>query len=574
MEAVVSFVAPTQYCCEPGICGDAAHLSNSTIAAELSPSTWSPLRYATFRALWIAGVVSDFGAWMHQVGEAWLMTSLSPSPLLVALLVSADGLAIFLFSLPAGALADVLDRRRLAILTQVWLLLAALALGILSYAGAMTPWLLIGLSFVMSMGAAVDAPVWQAIVPDLIPREELPQAVALGGVSINIARSIGPALGGLLVAAVGPYAVFLLNAATFLYVIAVLARWRPAKAKADLPPERLLGAVQRGLRYVRNSPELNAAFFRTSVALFAGSCLLALLPVLARRELSLGSTGYGLLYGCMGAGALLSVAFLPTLRAKLSQDATLAAGAIVFALVLLTLALLRNAWLAGGATLIGGVAWLTMLSSLNVAVQTATPSWVRARVLSIYMIVFQAAIALGGLVWGTLADRISLRVAFLAAGAVMVVGTLAGRKWFQLTGRAPDFSPALHWPKPVLVCQPAAEDGPVLVTIDYRVPLENQKKFIRAVHRLEPLRRRGGAYQWDLFRDPSKTDRFLETYVVDSWADHLRQHERLTVEERNAEARLAKLLLAGTSPVVTHLIGVDAKAELQTELQTGSPDQE
>src|SRR5215472_10913350 len=514
-----------------------------TIAAELRPSTWSPLRHATFRALWIAGLVSDFGAWMHQVGESWLMTSLSPSPLLVALLLSADSLAIFLFSLPAGALADVLDRRRLAIVTQVWLLLAALTMAVLSFEDAMTPWLLIGLSFVMSIGAAVDAPVWQAIVPDLIPRDELPQAVALGGVSINIARAAAPAIGGLIVAAIGPYAVFLLNAITFFYVIAVLARWRPSSAKANLPPERLLGAVERGLRYVRNSPELLAVFFRTGVALFASSCLLALLPVLARRELSLGSTGYGLLYGCMGVGALLAVPLLPTLRAKLSEDATLAAGAIVFAFVLVTLALLRNAWLAGGAIFISGVAWLTMLSSLNVGVQTATPSWVRARVLSIYMIVFQAAIALGGLVWGT----------------------LAGRRWFRLSGRAPDFSPSLHWPKPVLVCQPGAEDGPVMVTFDYQVPAENQKKFIRAAKRLEPLRRRSGAYQWDLYRDPSKKDRFVETYVVDSWADHLRQHERLTVEERYAEGRLRKLVLAGTSPVVTHLVGVDAESELKAE---------
>ena len=540
-------------------------VTNSTIAAELRPSTWSPLRHATFRALWIAGLVSDFGAWMHEVGEAWLMTSLSPSPLLVALLTSADSLAIFLFSLPAGALADVLDRRRLAIFTQVWLLVAALTLAVLTYEGAMTPWLLISLSFVMSIGAAVDAPVWQAIVPDLIPRDELPQAVALGGVSINIARAVAPALGGLIIASIGPYAVFLFNAITFFYVIAVLARWRPRSAKANLPPERLLGAVQSGLRYARNSPELLAVFFRTGVALFASSCLLALLPVLARRELSLGSTGYGLLYGCMGAGALLSVALLPTLRAKLSEDSTLAAGSIVFASVLVTLALLHNAWLAGGAILIGGVAWLAMLSSLNVGVQTATPSWVRARVLSIYMIVFQAAIALGGLVWGTLAERRSLRMAFLAAGAAMLVGTLVGRKWFRLSGRAPDFSPSLHWPKPVLVCQPGAEDGPVMVTFDYQVPAENQKRFIRAAKRLEPLRRRSGAYQWDLYRDPSKKDRFVETYIVDSWADHLRQHERLTVEERNAEARVRKLLLAGTSALVTHLVEVDAETELKAE---------
>ncbi len=492
------------------------------------------------------------------------MTSLSPSPLLVALLQSADSLAIFLFSLAGGALADVVDRRRLAILTQAWLLVAALALGVLTLGGAMTPWLLIGLSFVLSIGAAVDGPVWQAIVPEVVPRNDLPQAVALGGVSINVARAVAPALGGLVVAAVGPFAVFLLNAATFAYVIVVLVRWRPTRATRKLPPERLRGAAQRGLRYVRHSPELLATFFRTAVALFAGSCLLALLPVFARRELSLESVGYGLLYGCMGIGAVLSAMLLPKLRRKLSPEATLVTGSVGFAMVLLALASVRNPWLAAGAMLVGGVAWMSMLSSLNVAVQIATPSWVRARVLSIYMIIFQGAIALGSVVWGTLAARTSLRIAFIASGATMLAGSLAGRSWFRLSARAPDFSPSLHWPKPVLVCEPAGEDGPVLVAVEYRVPVENARGFIEAASHVQRLRRRGGAYQWGLFRDPSAPERFVVTYMVDSWADHLREHERLTVDERDAEARLQALVVAGTQPIVSHLIAVRPDAAPET----------
>jgi predicted MFS family arabinose efflux permease/quinol monooxygenase YgiN len=500
---------------------------------------------------------------MYQVGEAWLMTSLTSSPLLVALLQSADSLAIFLFSLPGGALADVMDRRRLAIVTQAWLLVGALALGLLTLGGAVTPWILIGLSFVMGIGAAIDAPVWQAIVPDLVPRSELSQAVALGGVSINVARAIAPALGGLLVAAVGPYAVFFLNAATFVYVIAVLIRWRPPRTRTTLPPERLFGAVQRGLRYVRHSPELVATFFRTGIGLFAASCLLALLPTFARRELSLDSVGYGLLYGCMGAGAVISAALLPKVRTKLSPDATLGAGGVVFALVLLVFASVRSPWLAGGAMLAGGVASMAILSSLNVAVQIATAPWVRARVLSIYMIVFQGAIAVGSVVWGTLAARTSLRIAFIVSGATMLAGSLAGRSWFRLSARAPDFSPSLHWPKPVLVCEPAAEQGPVVVVIEYRVPSKNVKEFVKAAHRIQRVRRRDGAYQWELFRDPAAPDRFIETYMVDSWADHLREHERLTVEKRDAEARLTSLIAPGTQPIITHLIAAhpDAASE-------------
>ncbi len=536
-------------------------MANLSSAAETSPSAWSPLRHPVFRALWIAGLVSDFGAWMHQVGEAWLMTSLSPSPLLVALLQSADSLAIFLFSLPAGALADVVDRRRLAILTQAWLLLAAFGLGVLTLGGAITPWLLIGLSFVMSIGAAMDAPVWQAIVPELIPRGELPQAVALGGVSINVARAIAPALGGLLVAAAGPAAVFLLNAATFVYVIAVLARWRPKVVATKIPTERLLGAISRGLRYVRHSPELLATFFRSGVSLFGGSCLLALLPVLARRQLSLESTGYGLLYGCMGAGAVLFAALLPKMRAGRSPDAMLAAGTVVFAVVLVVLAYVPSAGFAAAAMLVGGFAWMSMLSSLNVAVQVAAPSWVRARVLSVYMIVFQGAIALGSFVWGTLAEKTNLRVAFVAGGAAMLLGTLAGRSRFRLSGRVPDFTLSLDWPKPVLVCEPAGEAGPVLVSQEYRVPPENVERFIEAANVVRRQRRRNGAYEWELFRDPSVPERFLEVYLVDSWADHLREHERLTVEESEAESRLDALVVPGTKPIVRHLIAVRSQED-------------
>jgi MFS family permease len=537
-------------------------VTNAAVAAELRPSAWSPLRYEVFRALWIAGLVSDIGAWMHQVGEGWLMTTLSHSPLLVALLQSADSLAVFLFSIPAGAIADVMDRRRLAILTQAWLLVAAFCLGLLTLGGAITPWLLLTLSFVMNIGTALDAPVWQAIVPELVPRSDLPQAVALGGVSINIARAVAPALGGLLVAAVGPYAVFFLNATTFAFVILVLARWRPHRSKSTLPPERFAGAVLHGLRYVRHSPDLLSTFTGVGIVVFCGSSVLALLPVYAQQELSLDSGGYGLLYGCMGLGAILSVALLPKVQKKLSADAVLVLASIGLAAALVALAGLRNPWWAGGAMLIGGVAWLSILTGLNVAVQAATPSWVRARVLSIYMVVFQGAIALGSVVWGALASKANLRLSFLASGAIMLLSALVGRRrWFKLSGRIPDLTPSLHWPKPVLVCTPSAEDGPVLVSVEYRVAPENQTAFIRAADHVRRRRQRSGAYEWQLFRDPAVPDRLVEVYLVDSWADHLRQHERVTVDERNAEARLRKLFVPGTDLVATHLIAATAEPE-------------
>ncbi len=236
-------------------------------------SAWSPLAHAVFRALWIAGLASDFGAWMHEVGEAWLMTSLSPSPLHLARLQSADSIAIFLLAPPAGALADVVDHRRLAIFTQAWLLAGASILGVLTFLHEMTPWRLIGLSFVMGIGAAFDGPVWQAISAEIVPRKELPAAVTLGGLSFNLARAAGPALGGLVVAAAGPFAVFLLNAATFAYGIVVLYRWRRPAVRTSLPAERWVGAMLSGMRFVRNSPDLIAIFVRSGVSLLGTSCL-------------------------------------------------------------------------------------------------------------------------------------------------------------------------------------------------------------------------------------------------------------------------------------------------------------
>ena len=524
----------------------------TTAPEPISP--WRPLGHAVFRALWIAGLVSDVGAWMHDVGESWLMTSLSPSPLLIALLQAADSLAIFLLALPAGALADVVDRRRLAILTQAWLLLGAGLLGVLTVTHHMTPWRLIGLSFVMGIGAAFDGPVWQAIVSEVVPRKELPAAVTLGGLSFNLARAAGPAMGGLVVAAAGPFAVFLLNAVTFAYGIVVLFRWRRPPVRTSLPAERWLVAMQSGLRFVRNSPDLIAIFVRSGVSLLGASCLLALLPLFARKELGLGSFGYGALMGCMGAGSVLSATVvLPRLRARLSPDGILGVGAVAMAAGLVALAVARDVWSGGAAMLVAGLASMSVISSLNVAVQMASPPWVQARVLSVHLLVFQGAVALGSVAWGALAARTSLRTALVAAAVTMVAGLVA-RVRFRLGTEEHDFSPSMHWPRPMLACEPSADDGPVLVTVEYRVPPENVTRFLEAATAFGKSRRRFGAFQWELFRDPAEPDRFVEAYMVESWGDHLRQHDRVSVEQQDDEKELRPLLTPGTAPIVTHLI--------------------
>ena len=314
--------------------GAARHVAPGYGAA----SAWVPLRRALFRALWIAAVASNVGTWIQDVSATWLMTSLASSPLMVALVQTASTLPIFLLALPAGALADIVDRRRLLLVTQSWMLLAAAALGVLTIAGATTPWGLLVLTFILGLGAAMNAPAWQAIIPELVPHVELPAAVALNSVGFNLARAVGPALGGLVVGAIGSGAAFLLNAASFLCVVGVLYGWRRAPRTSVLPAERVLGAIRAGVRYVRYAPALRAVFVRVAAVVVSASALWALLPVIARRELGLSSAGYGLLLGCFGAGAVAGATLLPAARRSLGVGRMIVTATVVLAVVL--------AWLA------------------------------------------------------------------------------------------------------------------------------------------------------------------------------------------------------------------------------------
>jgi MFS family permease len=529
-------------------------------------SPWAPLRQPVFRALWVAGLASDFGAWMHEVGEGWLMTSLSASPLNVALLQAADSLAVFLLAVPAGALADVVDRRRLGIVTQAWLVVGAALLGAFALAHRMTPARLIVLTFAMGIGAALDTPLWQAIVAEVVPRRDLPRAVTLGGLSINLARAFAPALGGFVVAAAGPFAVFFLNAVTFALVIVVLARWRREQPRAVAPAEKWFGALQGGLRYARHSPQLVAAFARAAATLFGGICLLALMPSFARRTLGLGSVGFGMLLGCMGVGAVSAAWGLSKLDGKVRADVTLSAGTVVLGASLVCLAAAPGAALAAPAMFVAGFAWMSVISSLNVEVQMATPSWVRARVSAVFMLVFQGALVLGAVVWGATAARTSVRVALVCGGAATLASVVV-RAWFPLWNRAPDFSPAV-WPKPLLVCEPSEDAGPVLVTVTYRVAPAKLRLFVDAMRDLEHVRRREGAYDWRLYRDAALQDTYIEAYAVDSWGEHLRQHARVTEDERKAELRAEVLTIEGSERSVRHLISVDA---VTTSTSSGPP---
>jgi MFS family permease len=522
--------------------------------AQESVSPWSPLAQPIFRALWIATVASNIGTWMQDVGESWLMVSLTTSPILVALVETAGSLPIVLLALPAGALADVVDRRRLLLVTQSWMLVSAAALGVLTLFGIVTPWLLLLLTFTLGLGTAMNSPAWQAIIPELVPRRELPAAVTLVGVAINVSRAVGPALGGLLVAAAGSGVVFLLNAVSFLGVIVVIYHWQPTPQQSTMPPEHIFGAMRAGLRYVRHAPELVAALVRTSVFILCASALWALLPLHARLALGLGSFGYGILLGCIGAGAVAGAAFLPKLRLKVSNNLLVVAATLLFASVTAVLAHVHVPVVAGAAMMLGGIAWIAVMSSFNTAAQTAAPAWARARALSVYTFVFMGGMAVGSAVWGAIAARFGVTTALTCAAVGLIIGVAASLRYKLIDGVGLNLTPSAHWPEPVVIVEPKPEQGPVLVQIEYWIDPDQAREFRRAMRDLRRVRRRDGATLWGLFHDAAAPGRFVESFLVETWAEHLRQHGRATEADREIERRVRAFHIAATPPAITHLI--------------------
>jgi len=515
-------------------------------------STWTPLRRPVFRALWTAAVVSNVGTWMHDTAAAWTMTTLAPSPTMVSLMQTATSLPFFVLALPAGALADIVDRRRLLLVTQLWMLLAAAALSALALAGALTPFSLLGLTFALGIGAAMNAPAWQATTPELVPRAELTAAVALGGISVNVARAVGPALGGLLIGLVGAGGVFAVNATSFLGVLLVIVRWRRKRDVPTLPPERVIGAVRSGARYVRHSTPLHAVLARSAVFVLPASAVWALLPMVARQSLGLDATRYGLLLGGLGLGAITAALCLPRMRLMVPLERLLVAATLLFAGASAGLAIVGRLLPALAVTFSGGIAWMTMMSSVSVAAQEAVPGWVRARALAVSLLVIQGSLALGALAWGVVATETTVSVALLVAGGTLVAG-LAVSARFPLEGaEALDLTPSNHWDAPIVTAPLEHDQGPVLVTIEYRVTPAKVAAFADAMERIANTRRRDGAIEWGLYQDTAEPMRWLETFLVESWLEHLRQHARVTVSDRELQERVYALVEG--EPRVSHFV--------------------
>jgi MFS family permease len=542
-----------------------SHASDTHSHAPAEGSSLDPFRYTAFTVLWTATVVSNVGIWMQNAAAGWLMSGLNPDPLIVSLVQVANTAPMFLFALPAGALADITDRRRLLVAVQITVALLVAGFGLLVWLGRATPTLLLAISFLAGTAAALIAPAWQSIVPQLVPRAHLQPAVALNSVGLNVSRAIGPALAGIIIAAWGLAAPFWLNAVTTLGVIAALIWWRPGAdgLGRGLPAERFHGAIRAGLRHARYNPHLRATLIRAAGFFIFASAYWALLPLVARDQVAGGPTLYGALLGMIGAGAVIGAFALPALKKLLGADKLAVAGTAGTAVAMALFGLARAPAIALVASFLAGVSWIAVLATINVSAQLALPGWVRGRGLSIFGTVMFGGLTVGSALWGHVAAITSLPDAHFiaAAGAVLAIPLLW--RWKLQTGAGVDLTPSMHWPAPVLARDVDADRGPVLVTVEYRVAAADRAAFVAALDRLADERRRDGAFDWGLFEDAAAEGRFLETFLLDSWAEHLRQHARVTNADRVLQEAVHRFQVDGP-PQVTHLIAV-APADVASE---------
>jgi MFS family permease len=539
---------------------DDAGMSNDvsprTAAAPPALSSLGPFRHASFTALWIATIVSNIGGWMYSAASGWLMTSLSPDPFIVALVQVAASLPMFLLAIPAGALADIVDMRKLLLGTEI-------AIAVISGAFALIVWLdvatagnLLLFTFLNGLVGALQAPAWQAVVPQLVPAQSLQGAIAANSVGINISRAVGPALGGIILARFGLAVPFLVNAVSYLGMVGVLFCWRPPqRGRRHLPVEQFGSAIRTGFRHAKNNPHLQATIIRGAAFLLFATAYWALLPLIAREQIAGGPELYGFILAVIGVGAVGGAFALRWLESKLGADWLVAAGTIGTAIAMVLFAVARGPAMALSASVIAGAAWTVAVATLNVSAQVALPDWVRGRGLAMFVTVFFGAMAAGSAIWGQAASMVDLQAAQFIAAAGAVAAIPLTWRWKLGTGTGVDLTPSMHWPEPIVTHEVERHEGPVLVTVEYRIDPSDREQFLAAMDQLGYERRRNGAYGWGVFEDSANEGRMLETFLVESWLEHLRQHERVTKADRVLQDLVNQFQTEGSEPKTTHFIG-------------------
>src|SRR5256885_16570405 len=505
--------------------GDLSSNTTSTAALKDSASSpWSPFRHASFAVVWGATVISNIGGWMYSAASGWLMTDLNPDPLIVSMVQVATTLPIFLFALPAGALADIVDRRKYLIVVEILYTTVAAVFAAIVWFGAATPGNLLLFTFLMGVGGALTAPVWQSIVPQLVPRQDLSAAVAANSVGVNVSRAVGPALGGLMVARVGIAAPFWFNAVSNLAVVGALLWWHPPEKGARLPVERFVGAIRIGFRHARNNTHLRATLIRAAAFFLFASAYWALLPLVARTQIAGGPDLYGYLLAAIGVAAVGAALGLPWLKARLGPDRLVAVGTLGTALAMILFALARDAPTALAGSVVAGASWIAVLASLNVSAQVALPDWVRGRGLAIFVTALFGCLTLGSAIWGQVAGIVGRPAAHVIAALGALVAIPVTWRWKLQTGAGLDLTPSMHWPAPIVASEVEHDRGPVLVTIEYRIEPKDREPFLAALEKLARERRRDGAYSWGVFEDAADQGRMVETFLVESWLERFRPH--------------------------------------------------
>lgn len=517
-------------------------------------STLAPLKHPDFRILWIATLVSNLGGLIQGVGAGWMMTTISDSPVMVALVQGATTLPIMLFSVASGALADNFDRRRIMLLAQTAMMTVSVVLATVAFLGWMTPWLLLAFTFLLGCGTALHNPPWQASVGDIVPRADLPSAVTLNSMGFNLMRSVGPAVGGLIVATAGVAAAFLANAVSYITLIAALWRWSPAYPPRHLPRESFLSAMSAGLRYVSMSPNLLTVMFRAGLFGVAAISSMALLPLVARELLGGGALTYGFLLGAFGVGAILGGFVNGALRERFDNEWIVRLACIGFGLSNVLLGFSGNVWLSLLLLLPAGACWVFALSLFNVTVQLSTPRWVVGRALSLYQTATFGGMAAGSWIWGATADAVGPDMALLASGGVLVASALVGLRYALPQFGDLNLDPLDRFREPELRLDLKARSGPIMIMVDYTIAQENIPAFLAAMSARRRIRIRDGARQWALLRDLENPETWTESYHVPTWIEYLRHNHRRTQADAEVTETLQALHRGPERPRVHRMI--------------------
>ena len=529
-------------------------LLNKLPASWRASATLAPFKSRIFASIWAASLVSNFGGLIESVGAAWLMTSLAPSPQMVALVQASTTLPIMLLSLPAGAVADISDRRVVMLVAQIFLLMASGTLTTFAFMDRITPWTLLTLTFLIGCGGALYAPAWQSSVGEQVPRSGLSAAVSLNSLAFNLARIAGPAIGGVIVAAAGARTAFLVNLLCYVALITVLATWRRPKPVRLLPPERIPMAVGAGLRYARLSPGIRTVLVRGSVFGLLGSAIWALLPLIARDLIGGGAVTFGVLYAAFGAGAVVGALFSSSLRSKHGNERVARVATVGFGVGTVLTAISSWHALSMAALMLAGASWVIALSTFNVTVQTGSPRWVVGRTIAIYQMVTFGGLSAGSWLWGTVAAEFNVVTSLVVSGTLMGVSALVGL-WLRLPqseGLNLDPSRTMS-PEHATDLERLSDSGPIVVTIEYRISAADTDRFLAEMRELRRIRRRDGARRWTLMQDTANTEAWVERYHSPNWIEHLRRHHRLTVADQETERRVLAFHHGEGPPQVRHL---------------------